>query len=114
MAACMAAKGVRVVGVDANPATVAAINRGEAPNCEPGLGELLQLTHGKVLTATGDIDAITDTDVTFVVVQTPSGESGLFSLRYVKEVAVAIGRVLRDKSGYHVVAITSTVLPGSL
>ena len=113
MAACMAAKGIRVVGVDINEETVAAMRHGQAPTYEPGLAELLATVKPANLMVTTDIAAIAETDTTFIVVPTPSEPNGAFSLRYVKEAAQNIGRVLRDKPGYHVVAVTSTVLPGS-
>ena len=113
MAACMASKGIRVVGVDINEETVTAMRHGRAPTYEPGLAELLATVKPANLMVTTDIAAIAETDTTFIVVPTPSEPHGAFSLRYVKEAAQNIGRVLRDKPGYHVVAVTSTVLPGS-
>ncbi len=41
LAACLAAKGLTVMGVDQDPRKVEAINRGQAPVHEPGLTELL-------------------------------------------------------------------------
>jgi UDPglucose 6-dehydrogenase len=46
------------------------------------------------------------------VVGTPSEPSGGFSLRHVLPVCEAIGRALRTKSEFHIVVLTSTVLPG--
>ena len=53
------------------------------------------------------------TDVTFIVVATPSEPGGGFSLRYVLPVCERIGQSLRRKDGYHLVVLTSTVMPGS-
>ncbi len=44
---------------------------------------------------------------------TPSGSDGAFSNEYVLAVIEKLGAALRDKSSYHVVAITSTVMPGA-
>src|SRR5207245_11362323 len=44
---------------------------------------------------------------------TPSTEEGGFSIDYVIEAARSIGRGLKAKDGYHLVVLTSTVLPGS-
>ena len=113
LAACLAAKGLTVVGVDNDPRKLAAMNRQEAPVHEPGLNELLAKTEGR-LTAVDDIEAaVRDTDITFVVVATPSEPSGGFSLRYVNPVCEAVGRALAKKSDYHVVVLTSTVMPGT-
>ena len=113
LAACLASKGITVDGVDNDPRKIDAINRQEAPVQEPGLGELLGKTAGR-LTAGDDVEAaVRDTDITFVVVATPSEASGGFSLRYVNPVCQAVGRALAKKSEYHVVVLTSTVMPGT-
>ena len=54
-----------------------------------------------------------ETDATFIIVPTPSEVDGAFSLRYVLDAAESIGHVLRNKSSYHLVALSSTVMPGS-
>jgi UDPglucose 6-dehydrogenase len=66
------------------------------------------------LSATTDAEAaVCNTDATFVIVPTPSGEDGTFSLDNVLSAMEAIGRGLREKHGYHLIALTSTVMPGS-
>jgi UDPglucose 6-dehydrogenase len=113
MAAAMASRGLRVIGVDADEAKVQAINERRAPVFEPGLPELLQ-SSGDRLTASRDIEAaVRATQVTFIVVGTPSEANGGFSLRYVLPVCDAIGRALCSKSEFHLVCLTSTVLPGT-
>ena len=112
MAAAMASRGVRVVGVDADENKVKAINEHRAPVFEPGLPELLQ-SSGDLLTATQNIEEATrGTQITFIVVATPSEPNGGFSLRFVIPVCEAIGHVLRSKPEFHLICLTSTVLPG--
>jgi len=113
LAACLAAKGLAVVGVDLDSTKVDAINRGEAPVHEPQLAEMI--TRGRAnLKASADIEgAVRDSDITFIVVSTPSEPGGGFSLRYVEPVCQAIGRALATRSEYHVVVLTSTVMPGT-
>jgi UDPglucose 6-dehydrogenase len=112
MAACLAAKGLQILAVDTDPRKVEAINNGRPPVHEPGLAEMLGQTKGR-LRAGGSIEeAVAGADVTFIVVATPSEPGGGFSLRYVEPVCEAIGRALAAKSGYHVVCLTSTVMPG--
>ena len=41
LAACLAARGVFVIGVDQDPRKVDAINQGQPPVHEPGLAEML-------------------------------------------------------------------------
>src|SRR6516225_11033364 len=83
MAACMAARGFRVKAVDLDSQKVDCINRKVAPVYEPGLEGLLRES-GDYLEGTQDIaEAVRNSQVTFVVVGTPSEEDGGFSLRYV-------------------------------
>lgn len=113
MAACLAAKGYRVIGVDLDPAKVDAINAGRAPVREPRLQELIDAS-GSRLRASGDAAAAAaETDVTFIVVPTPSEPDGGFSVRFVLPVLEAIGGALRAKRGWHLVVLTSTVMPGT-
>ena len=114
MAACFAARGFTVHAVDLNPQKVDAISRGVPPVHEPGLAELLGESGGRI-SATKDIEAaVNASDATFVVVATPSEADGGFSLQYAIPSCESIGRALRTKSAYHVVVITSTVMPGSM
>jgi len=113
LAACLAAKGLTVIGVDQDLRKVEAINLGQAPVHEPGLAEMLAQNHGR-LTAVQEIEsAICQTQISFIVVSTPSQPDGGFSLRYVEPVCQAIGRALAKKDEYHVVCLTSTVMPGT-
>jgi len=113
LAACLAAKGLTVIGVDNDPRKIEAINQGQAPVHEPGLDELLTQTQGR-LSAIDDVEAaIRQTDISFIVVSTPSDPAGGFSLRYVDPVCHAIGRALAAKDAYHAVCLTSTVMPGT-
>jgi UDPglucose 6-dehydrogenase len=113
MAACFAARGFEVVGVDLDAKKVEAINEGRAPVHEPGLAEWIAKGNGR-LKASQDLEAaVRGTDCTFIVVSTPSEPGGGFSLRYVLPVCESIGRALREKQDFHVVVLTSTVMPGS-
>jgi len=112
MAAVMAHKGHTVVGVDLNPAFVSALNQGRAPVLEPGLAEMIQANHER-LSATQDCEAaVLATEATFIMVPTPSGEDGRFSMRLVLDAAEKIGKALRKKKDWHLVVLSSTVMPG--
>jgi UDPglucose 6-dehydrogenase len=113
LAAVLASKGHQVVGFDVNPDFVRALSAGKAPVEEPGLQSLIDASSGR-LTATADCEqAVLASELSFVVVPTPSDSKGGFSNKYVLSAVTAIGRALRKKPGYHVVTITSTVMPGS-
>src|SRR6185369_5149751 len=113
MAAVMAHKGHDVTGVDLNPAYVAAMQQGLPPVNEPGLAQMIQANRGQ-LTATQDCGAaVLATDVTFIMGPTPSDPDGGFSMKYVLDSAEQIGAALRTKQGWHLVVLSSTVMPGS-
>ena len=113
MAAVMAHKGHTIVGVDVNAEFVRAIQEGRPPVKEPQLAELITANRER-LSATLDYEeAILKTDVTFIIVPTPSEpETGRFSLAFVLKAAESIGAALRKK-GWHLVVLSSTVMPGS-
>lgn len=114
MVACFASRGFRVIGVDADARKVDAIIRGEAPVFEPILEETLRRCGGRLTATQGIAGAVADSDVTFLVVATPTEPGGGFSLQYLLPACQEIGRTLRNKPGFHLVVVTSTVLPGSI
>jgi GDP-mannose 6-dehydrogenase len=114
-AACFAADGHDVVGIDVNADKVQAINEGRSPIVEPGLGELLQegVRSKRLRATTNTADAVNSTDLSLICVGTPSRRNGSLDLTYLTRVCEEIGEVLRDKPSYHVVVVRSTVLPGT-
>jgi UDPglucose 6-dehydrogenase len=113
MAAAIASRGFSVVGVDINRQAVDAMNAGRAPVQETGLEALIAANRERLRATTNHRDAILNSDLTFVIVPTPSDESGAFSLQYAAWAFGEIGAALAEKPGYHVVVLTSTVLPGA-
>jgi UDPglucose 6-dehydrogenase len=111
--ACLAEVGHEVVCVDVDRGKVERINRGETPIYEEGLEALLRRHVGTRLKATTDLRrAVLDSEITFIAVGTPF-DGKRIDLTIVRQVARDIGAVLRDKSGYHVVVVKSTVVPGT-
>ena len=113
LAAVLASKGHHVIGVDLNSVFVEKINAGIAPVEESGLQELMTQFRERLRATTSYDEAIFHSDVTFVIVPTPSGTDGLFSNAYLIKALEQIGHALTKKSSYHLVVITSTVTPGS-
>jgi GDP-mannose 6-dehydrogenase len=112
-AACLAADGHDVLGIDIDRTKVDCINRGVSAVVEPGLSDLVN--HGvacRKLRAT--TDAIDDADVSIVCVGTPSNENGSLCLEYITRAAAQIGEFLAAKKSYHLVCVRSTVLPGTV
>jgi len=113
LAAVLASKGHNVIGVDLNAYFVDALNAGKAPVVEPQLQELIDASKGRLKATRLYEEAIPHTDISFIIVPTPSDETGVFTNRFVLDAVRAIGAVLKTTDRYHVVNITSTVMPGS-
>jgi UDPglucose 6-dehydrogenase len=111
LVAVLASKGFDVIGVDRIPAQVAELDAGRAPVEEPGLQDLLTRARQKIKATTDIKSAVNCSEATFVVVPTPSVSDGSFSNAHVMSAIREIGAALREKNGYHLVVITSTVMP---
>jgi UDPglucose 6-dehydrogenase len=114
MVACFADKGHRVIGVDIDPDRVKLIDEGKAPVFEPQLDEILRANSHRVSATQSYEAAVMEAEITFIIVPTPSDGQGGFSLEFVLEAVAGIGDVLRNKNEWHLVVVTSTVLPGSM
>jgi GDP-mannose 6-dehydrogenase len=114
-AASFAADGHTVVGVDVNPDKVASLNEGRSPIVEKGLDELIRAgaANGSLRATTSTDEAVHATDVSLLCVGTPSRKNGSLDLTYLERVSEQIGSALKQKDGYHVVVVRSTVLPGT-
>jgi GDP-mannose 6-dehydrogenase len=119
-AACLAARGHDVWGVDVDAAKVDEIGSGRSPVAEPGLDALVsQAVATRMLHATiSCVDALDGAEVSLVCVGTPSAARGGTDLFYVRRAVddiVAALRVVRPPaSGKHSVIIRSTVPPGTV
>jgi UDPglucose 6-dehydrogenase len=111
--ACFAKLGHNVICVDIDEKKIDMINRGLSPLYEEGLDELL-FTYGNNIKATSDYGyAIRNSDVTFICVNTPAKRDGSIDLSFVRAATEEIGRRLKEKTGWHLVVVKSTVLPGT-
>lgn len=113
MAAAIASRGFNVIGVDVSRRVVEQVNAGCAPVQETNLEETIAANRERLQATLSHREAVLNSDVTFVVVPTPSDERGAFSLQYAAWAFREIGRALAEKEEYHLVVLTSTVLPGS-
>jgi GDP-mannose 6-dehydrogenase len=114
-AACLAAKGHSVTGVDLNASKVELLNAGRSPIVEPGMNELVEQAHraARLRATTDSAEAVMQTDISFLCVGTPSLRSGKLDLGHIEPVCRDIGQVLKRKSAFHLVVLRSTVLPGT-
>lgn len=115
-AACLAQAGHRIIGVDINPLKVEMMKAGQSPIIEKDVGNLVRdaVQAGRLRATTSPEEAIETADASLVCVGTPSRDNGSLDLRYVQNVSRQIGQALAQNDGYHVVAVRSTVLPGTI
>lgn len=115
-AACFAAAGHEVIGVDVNQVKVNIINDGLSPIVEPGVDNLIAAAakEQKLSATTNVAQAVAESDLSLVCVGTPSNHNGSLDLSYIKRVCQEIGAALEKKQTYHIVAIRSTMLPGTI
>ncbi|MBI4091743.1 MAG: UDP-glucose/GDP-mannose dehydrogenase family protein, partial [Candidatus Levybacteria bacterium] len=113
LATC-ASRGFNVIGMDVNDDLVKLINQGKAPVDEPGLEQLIAKNHRKIKATSDYNEAISNSDITFIIVPTPSTKNGAFSNEYVVSAVGKIGKVLAKKDKFHLVVVTSTIMPESM
>ena len=106
--ACIADFGHQVICVDKDGTKISALNAGEIPIYEPGLGELVRtnVEQGRLSFRTALDEAVAEADAVFIAVGTPSRRGdGHADLSYVYEAAREIAAALR---GFTVVITKST------
>lgn len=112
---CFASKGHMIRCVDIVPDKVNMINKGESPIYEEGLEPLLkEVIERGLLEVTLDFDyVVSNSDVIFICVGTPSLPNGSMSYEYVEEAAKGIGQVLKKQKKYKMIVVKSTCTPGT-
>jgi UDPglucose 6-dehydrogenase len=113
IATAIASQGHHVAVNDADPRVIESLHAGRAPVTEPGLQPLID-AHRDRLRATASIaEAVDASEITFVIVPTPSTEGGGFAVDAVDRAFREIGAALARKKEWHTVVLTSTVMPGA-
>ncbi|MGD0696124.1 MAG: UDP-glucose/GDP-mannose dehydrogenase family protein [Terriglobia bacterium] len=115
MAACLAHKGNKVIGVDVSAAKVEMLASGRSPIVEARVDELVaEGSKACRLHATTDpAAAVRDSEISFLCVGTPSQRNGKLDLSHVEHVCREIGDAIGHKDSPHLVVLRSTVLPGT-
>ena len=112
--ACLAKVGRQVRCVDVRPEVVEAINAGRSPIVEPGLDDILKagVAEGCFRATLSLETGMEGAEVVLIAVGTPTSE-GNIDLRYVRQAAGEIGALMAGHDAYRVVAVKSTVVPGT-
>jgi UDPglucose 6-dehydrogenase len=114
-AVCFAAKGYKVISSEIDKTKANQIKKGKPPFYELNLKEMLQETikSGNLKIVTNNEEAILQSDITFITVGTPSKPDGSINLTYVTNASEGIGKALKKKKETHLIAVKSTVTPGT-
>jgi GDP-mannose 6-dehydrogenase len=112
---CLAKNGHNVIGVDLNNTKVDFINKGKSTIIEREIDNIISEQHklGNISATTNGMEAVINTDVSFICVGTPSTSNGHLNLNSIFKVSEEIAKGIREKNSFHVVVIRSTVLPGT-
>ncbi|WP_426293708.1 nucleotide sugar dehydrogenase [Dyadobacter endophyticus] len=112
---CLAQNGHNVIGVDVSEDKVGQINSGIATIVENEIDDIIAEQHklGRV-SATHDVKyAVQNSEISIIAVGTPSTDQGHLNLDYIFAVAESIAEALKEKEGFHVIALRSTIMPGT-
>ncbi len=114
-AACLADLGHNVTGADRDEHKIRSVLDGKAPFYEPGLDDLVRrnVAAGRLTATTSTPDALRDADVVLVCVGTPSEKNGNLGLDQLRRVLSDISACAPRLTKPLVVAIRSTVFPGT-
>jgi UDPglucose 6-dehydrogenase len=116
-AACFAEKDIMVLASTHNEKKANMINEGKAPFYEADLQEMMddiKANKPELLQCLTDpIKAIRETDISMITQGTPMREDKSINLGFIESTAKEIGEALKQKDGYHLVVVRSTVVPGT-
>ncbi|MFW9823920.1 MAG: UDP-glucose dehydrogenase family protein [Candidatus Thorarchaeota archaeon] len=116
-AACFAEKDIKVIASTHNKKKAQMINDGNAPFFEENLQEMMdniKKNHPELFQCVTDpVKAVLDTDISMITQGTPMREDNSIDLGFIESTAKEIGEALKQKSGYHLVVVRSTVVPGT-
>lgn len=107
--ACFAETGAIVTCVDVDAKKIERLKAGQIPIYEPGLDELVtkNVKAGRLKFTTSLADVLNDQQIVFSAVGTPPDEDGSADLKYVLQVAQAIG----DNLNHYMVVVTKSTVP---
>jgi len=114
-AACLAEVGHSVLGVDRDTNKMEAVRKAQSPFFEAGLQSLIQnnVAAGRLKAAPLDEQALDAADVVMLCVGTPSQPNGNIDLSHLSRVCRDISALLRLRTKRLIVAVRSTVFPGT-
>lgn len=114
VAACLASRGFDVIGIDADPAKVKAIQNGQAPIEEPRLQEKIQEGRSQLRASTSFAEVVKESEACFFITPTPSLPDGSFDNQYLIQALRSVAtEVRKQRKKNYLFNINSTVTPGT-
>lgn len=110
----IASRGFQVIGLDIDNKKIKKIDSGQAPVFEPLLQKYLKKYKNRIKTSNSYKEVVNNSQISFIIVSTPSTKNGSFSNKFVSQAIKKIGQALKEKKSFHLVALMSTVSPGSI
>jgi GDP-mannose 6-dehydrogenase len=114
-AACFARLGHNIIGIDRDEYKVRSINERRAPFYEPDLAETIQdvVQAGRLRATVSMAEVIDEIDLAFICVGTPSEKNGNLAVEQLLRVSGEIAAALKSRTKPLVIAVRSTVFPGT-
>jgi GDP-mannose 6-dehydrogenase len=112
---CLAQNGHRVIGVDVSQNKIDLINNGKPTIIEKDIDVIIkeQFEKGNISATNSPEYGVLNSEISIIAVGTPSTEHGHLNLQYIFRVAENIGKALKKKDEFHIIALRSTVMPGT-
>jgi len=112
---CLAGNGHYLIGVDINQSKVDQISNGKPTIIEKDIDVIIaeQHSNGNIEATLNAKEAVLKTEISIIAVGTPSSSKGHLDLTYIFKVGEDIGFALKEKSSFHIIAIRSTIKPGT-
>ena len=114
VAACLASRGFDVIGIDADPAKVEAIQNGRAPVDEPRLQETVTDGRSRLKATRSFAELVEQSEACFFITPTPSLPDGSFDNQYLIQALQSVAAEVRKQGKRdYLFNVNSTVTPGT-
>ena len=113
MSVANANRGFDTIGVDMDSEKVDILRKGKSYLIEPELDEMLSdsLINNKIHFTTDHDYALKNSDITFLAVGAPLKSNTEIDLSYILDAAKTTAQSLKDKKGFHLLVVKSTLPP---
>lgn len=114
-AACLAEFGHQIMGIDRDEHKVRNVREGRAPFYEPGLEDLVKtsVAAGRLDASQNITEGLANAEIALVCVGTPSERNGNIGLEQLRRTTEGIAAELEKRPHPIVIAVRSTVFPGT-